>query len=83
MHSTTLSHSLGQGDKATRLDVMQRVGLEHPEQRLLALLKAKERVLGEGAVDVARDDLIHLLLPHAAHREKNRQADVQAGWLGG
>ena len=60
------------------LDVVQRVGLEHAEERLLALLKAKERVLREGAVDVARDDLIHLLLPHAA-RAARRSVRSAAG----
>ena len=41
---------------------MKRVCLEHSVQSLLALLKAKLRVLWEGAVDVATYDLIHLLL---------------------
>ena len=47
------------------LEVVQGVGLEDAEEGLLPLRKAELRVLREGAVDVARDDLIHLLLPDA------------------
>ena len=43
------------------LQVMQRVGLEHSKQRLLPLLKPKLGMLREGAIDVAANDLIHLL----------------------
>ena len=39
------------------LQVMQRVRLEHAEERLLPLLEAELRVLRERAVDVAADDL--------------------------
>ena len=47
------------------LEIVEGVGLEHSEQSLLALLEAKLRVLGERAVDVAADHLIHILLPNA------------------
>ena len=49
----------------TDLQVVQGVGFEDAEEGLLALSKAKLGVLGEGAVDVSCDDLIHLFLPNA------------------
>ena len=58
--------------QGTGLEVVQGVGLEHAEERLLALRKAKLGVLGEGAVDVARDHLIHLLLPQRHLVEGNQ-----------
>ena len=45
--------------------IMKRVSLQHPVQSLLPLLKAKLWVLGEGAVDITADDLVHLLLSYA------------------
>ena len=47
------------------LQIVEGVGFEDAEEGLLALRKAELRVLGEGAVDVARDNLVHLLLPDA------------------
>ena len=44
------------------LQVVQRVCLEHTEECLLALLEAELWVLWEGAVDVAGDYVIRLLL---------------------
>mmetsp|Transcript_4404 Transcript_4404/g.7997 ORF Transcript_4404/g.7997 Transcript_4404/m.7997 type:complete len:305 (+) Transcript_4404:511-1425(+) len=49
----------------SNLQVMQGISLQHIEQRGLPhVLKPKLRVLREGAVDVPRDDLVHVLLPH-------------------
>ena len=45
------------GAAGPHLQVMQRVGLEHAEEGLLPLLKAKLRMLRESAVDVAADHL--------------------------
>ena len=44
---------------------MQRVGLQHFEQQLLALRCAKLRMLWEGAMYVPGDDIIHFLLANA------------------
>lgn len=48
-----------------------------PKGKATHLLEAKQRVLGEGAVHVARDHLVYVLLPHAAAQGQGANT---SGW---